>query len=514
MRFNLQKYPLFTAFLLGAASVLGFAPFFLGFVPFLATGALYLILRQQNDCWRNLKIGFSFGLGLFLCGVSWVYVSLSTFGGLPMPLAALATLAFCAVLAIFPALSGGLFGLLQNQTSLKKHMNPFFFAAIWTLFEMARGFVLTGFPWLNLGFSQTSPFLFAQFLSFSGFAPVFGVYGVSFSVVLGGALLANLSMFVMQKKVRSRAFLLHFFACVSLLTSNYFLQGVSWGKPFGKPISVALLQGNIPQNLKWQAGKLHATQRLYFDLMREAKAELTVLPETAIPALYSDLSSDYLAAMEKLAKLHNGNVLFGVVEDMDRQNDIYTNAALSLGTEGIQRYHKRHLVPFGEFVPTGFSWFVRALNIPMSSFTRGAKTQNLMNFSGQKIAVNICYEDAFGEEIIADLPEATILVNISNVAWFGDSLAPHQHLQIAQMRAAETARPMLRATNTGMTAIISQKGQVTQQLPAFTQGALSANVQGFSGQTPFVRFGNWAIFGLALGFLFCAICLKRHSLKK
>ncbi|MDA0191094.1 MAG: apolipoprotein N-acyltransferase, partial [Proteobacteria bacterium] len=267
---------------------------------------------------------------------------------------------------------------------------------------------------------------------------------------------------------------------------------------------VALLQGNIPQDLKWRPELFVDSLRIYHHLARAHPARLTVLPETALPAFLERVPGDYLAAMKALALREQGDLLLGVAVG---EGGDYMNAAVSLGASPEQRYAKSHLVPFGEFVPAGFGWFMAMARIPMSDFTPGRADQPPLKIAGQRVAVNICYEDAFGEEIARALPEAGLLVNLSNVAWFGDSLAPAQHLQIAQLRALESGRVMLRATNTGMTAIVDVDGRVRSALPPFTRGALTGEVRAHVGSTPYVRWGN---VPAVLGAFLLALLLARR----
>jgi apolipoprotein N-acyltransferase len=280
-----------------------------------------------------------------------------------------------------------------------------------------------------------------------------------------------------------------------LLAVGDLLRDVRWVEPQGATVSVALLQGNIPQDLKWRPEKFSESLRTYYRLAQDHPAQLTVLPETALPAFFDQIPAEYLAELKQLATRQQGDLLFGIALGAGAQG--YANGAVSIGTSPEQQYRKSHLVPFGEFVPPGFAWFLAMANIPMSDFTPGALKQAPLNIAGQQVAVNICYEDVFGEEIIRALPEATLLVNLSNVAWFGDSLAPAQHLQIARMRALESGRMMLRATNTGMTAIVGVDGNVQGVLPPFTRGALLGEVRGYAGTTPFVRWGNWPVISFA-----------------
>ena len=482
------------AFLLGAASVTAFAP--LGGFPviWLTLGGLFALLGttvERNGPTRDgALIGWFFGFGFFLAGVSWIYVSLSLFGGMPVPVAGFATVLFCAVMALYPALAAALF--VRFSPSMGWH-RALFFAAVWTLGEWLRGWLLTGFPWLSIGYSQTPPSPLA------GFAPVVGVYGVSLLTAIVATLIHGAT-----QRSSSRASIVSITAivlCGSLLLNH------QWTTPQADSMKVALLQGNIAQDLKWRPEKFEESLRTYYRLMHDNPAQLTVLPETALPVFLHEVPPAYLNEMKKLAARQDGDLLFGIVTG-DRQG--YTNSALSVGTSGGQRYDKSHLVPFGEFIPPGFAWFMAMANIPMSDFTPGAKTQPPLHINGQNVAINICYEDAFGEEIIRALPEATLLINISNVAWFGDSLAPAQHLQIARLRALETGRMMLRATNTGMTAIIDADGSVRDALEPFTRGALAGEVRAYTGSTPYVRWGNWPAVMASLALL--AFARRRKAL--
>ena len=461
---------------LGAASVLAFAPS--GVFPLapIALGALFFLLRQTDSPRTGALYGWTFGSGLFLAGVSWVYVSLSTFGGMPAWLAGLATLLFCLFLALYPALAGGLTVCLRSK---KGTLDALAFAALWTLAEWLRGWLLTGFPWLAAGYAQSPPSPLA------GYAPLVGAYGLSFLSALLGALGARALAAARARRFKTAGAIL--LAGTTLLLGGQLLRGVAWTTPHGEPLRVALLQGNVPQDLKWRPETYDASLRTYYQLALEHPAQLTILPETALPAFYDRLPPAYLDALAGLARRQDGDLLLGVPTGNSAR---YANSVISLGRSPAQRYDKHHLVPFGEFVPPGFRWFMAQANIPMSDFTPGAASQPALAVAGQRVAANICYEDAFGEEIARAVPQATLLANVSNVAWFGDSLAPQQHLQIARLRALETGRTMLRATNTGMTAIVAPNGAVLAALPPFTRGALTGEAQGYTGVTPYVRWGN------------------------
>ncbi|MDD5250044.1 MAG: apolipoprotein N-acyltransferase [Rhodocyclaceae bacterium] len=486
-----RRQPL-AAFALGAATVAGFAPFGIFVLPFLTLAWLLRAWREAAPA-RAARLGYAWGLGFFLAGVSWVYVSLNVFGDMPMPLAALATLLFCALLAAFPAVAGYAFARWRSGAAGRDALLA---AGLWELTEWLRGWILTGFPWLALGYSQSPPSPLA------GFAPVLGVYGIGLLVALTAAALASAA------SKRRTALLV-----VALAATGFALRGIAWTQPAGAPLKVALLQGNIPQGIKWDPQRATLSLETYAALAQRYPADLTVLPETAIPLFFDEAPRDLLADLTV-----HGPALIGVAVRMkdDGRPSGYTNAAVALSRRGaaafdVQAYAKRHLVPFGEYAPPGFSWFFRLASIPMSDFTAGPPRQAPLAVAGQKIAPNICYEDLFGEELIRALPAATLLVNLSNTAWFGDSLAQPQHLQISRMRAMETGRPMLRATNTGMTAAIAPDGRVAAVLEPFSTGALVVEVQGYAGATPFVRYGNTAAVTLALAACLPALRRRRRA---
>jgi apolipoprotein N-acyltransferase len=472
------------AFLAGAATVLAFAP--VGFYPLaLASFAVLIHLWMRAAPRACFWSGFAFGLGLFGGGVSWVYVSLSQFGGMPAPLAGLATFLFCAFIALFCAAAGWLQARVPAADSVRACL---IIPAAWTLFEWLRGWILTGFPWLSAGYAATGwpP---------EGYAPVLGVYGLSFlTLSLAGMLWA----LVTKKKI------LLFVPLVAVLGAGQALRTVDWTAPVGDPVQAALLQGNIEQEMKFRPERYARILETYARLAEESSARLIILPETAVPRIYDRVEPEVLARFDAAAKRNGGDLLLGV--PYREAQDRYYNSVVTLGTAPRQIYHKVHLVPFGEFVPPGFGWVLQVLQIPLSDFSRGSPEQAPLAVAGQRIAVNICYEDAFGDEIARRLPEATLLVNVSNVAWFGDSLAPSQHLQIARLRAIETGRMHLTATNTGITAAIDRDGRVLARLPQFAAGRLEIAAQGYAGATPYVRLRDWptlvgALLALAIASL-------------
>lgn len=484
------------AFFSGALAVLGFAPFHIAVAPFACLALLFWQWSRAASAKAAFKIGWVFGLGFFLAGVSWIYVSLNTFGAMPMPLAALATFLFCAFLALFPALAG--WGVARcGGTVLTRLLLSA--PALWVLAEWLRSWIFTGFPWNSIGYSQIAASPLA------GFAPVLGIYGVSLAVTLiaGGIAFIALHWRLAQSVHGVSAALI-----VSLAAAGYALQHIAWTTPTGAAATVSLLQGNVEQDMKWREDQLHATLNTYADLVMQSRAQLIVLPETALPLFLHQVPPQYLQALAEHAKKNNGDVLIGVPEIQgDPREGRYYNSVASVGSAPMQYYRKSHLVPFGEFIPLRplLAWIVNILAIPLQDFSRGGIDQQPLSVAGQRVAVNICYEDVFGAEIIRQLPQATMLVNVSNVAWFGRSIAPAQHLQISQARALETGRYMLRATNTGMTAVIDQRGRVLKAAPQFTQAVVEHEVPGYQGTTPYVRWGNSVALALLALMLLAAL---------
>lgn len=475
----------------GALAVAGFAPFGFWPLPVLSLAVLFALLARTASVRAGFLIGLVWGLGFFIAGVSWVYVSLSVYGGMAAWLATLATFLFCAFLALFPATVGALQACWRVTPPLRLLL---VIPLAWSVSEWVRGWIFTGFPWLEMGYSQipVSPL--------AGYAPLVGVYGVSFLLALSAALLAWST--TTRGRLAHRAWAV--VALVALGIGGQALRGVTWTTPDGAPTSVALLQGNIPQDMKWQPERTLATLESYARMAAASPAQLIVLPETALPLFETDLPDSYRAGLASLGRKNGGDVLTGLPTGSPQ--GAYYNSVISFGSAPSQRYHKVHLVPFGEYIPLRavWGWVIEVLHIPLSDFARGAVDQRPLAIGGQRVAANICYEDAFGEEIIRQLPAASVLVNVSNLAWFGDSFAPWQHAQMSQMRALETGRMMLRATNTGVTAIIDAQGHMLASLPLFTAGSLSGEIQGYTGSTPYVRWGNtpvlavWSVLGLGL----------------
>ncbi len=486
--------------LLGALSVLGFAPFYFYPASIASLIGLFYFWHLSYTPKQAAFAGFIYGLGMFGTGIYWIYISLHQFGGMPSVMAAFSTFVLCAFLSLFPALVGALSVWVSGVSISAKQGRTMMIAipVLWAMTDWIRSWIFTGFPWLTIGYSQVPLSPLAAYL------PIVGIYGVSLITVfiasLLGLWLANRFINQSSSLVWQRntiAILLLIWISASLL------KLVEWTSPIGKPTSVALLQGNIGQSLKWAPETAERTLVQYLHMAEASAAQLIIMPETALPILSSELPEAVETRLKKHAIENNGDILMGLVE---RENGEYFNSMLSIGRAQSAVYRKSHLVPFGEFIPlkAALGWIYQDwLNMPLSDLSRGKLQQQPMRIAGQKVAVNICYEDVFGEEIIRQLPQATLLVNVSNDAWYGESLAAYQHMQFSQARALETGRTVLRATNTGATAMIDPHGKVLAHAPHFTETTLNVMAQGYSGSTPYVRFGNWLFLGICyIGLLF------------
>lgn len=486
--------PLLAALAAGGATVLGFAPFSL--FPIAVVGLAVLIETLQRGSpragfWR----GYAFGLGLLGFGVFWIRISLNEFGNMDAWLANLLMALFVAAMALYYGLVGWLARRLAPERPWAAPL--LLIPGLYVLGEWVRGWLFTGFPWLNLGYTQIEGPL-------AGFAPILGVYGVSLLTAVSAGLLWGL----VRLRGPGRAWAGS--ALVALWLGGAALQQVEWTRPAGAPFTASVLQANIPQAIKWDPGARLDILDAYVDLtLAHLDSDLILWPETAIPDFLHEVRGTLIEPLAERARREGAEIVLGVPV-LDQATGRYYNGLISIGS-AEDLYAKRHLVPFGEFMPFK-AWLgplAQAFEVPMSDFTRGDRARPLLQVGGRSAGASICYEDAFPAEVIQALPEAEFLINVSNDAWFGDSLAPHQHLEMARMRALETGRYLVRATNTGISGIIDHRGRVLVEVPSFVRGAVSAQVSPRSGATPYVRVGNWPVIGLALALALGATALGR-----
>ncbi len=523
------------ALLLGGLHALSFAP---GPLPgaLLAVAQILTFAAFASRLWRTPSIrtaawlGAAFGLGNFLAGISWLYISLHVYGMMVAPLAAAGVFLLSLYLSIYPALAAAATRALAGPATGRNVWTATLALALaWTAGEWLRGSVFTGFPWLNVGYAHVDSPL-------RGWAPVLGVYGVAFMAAWTAAALGMAWNVVLSAR---RAALTCVATAAALCVTGWLLTLPRWVTPSGAPLPVRLVQGNISLEDKFSPGKLWEGMDLHLSLVRAAPVmpeapALIVLPETTIPVFQHQLNARAWKEWTNAAADTGATIALGVAINEapatpgDRER--FYNSVVgvtadtlpeSLGTgRPAMRYDKRHLVPFGEFIPFGFRWFVDAMVMPLGDFDRGDIRQAPFPVRDQRIAMNICYEDVFGEELLPALregadgtPGATIFANVSNLAWFGDSFALAQHLQMSRMRVRETGRPMLRATNTGVTAAIAHDGRVVNMLPRFAPGRLDSLIQGTTGLTPYARLGNLPILLIVFGGLAALAWQRRRTLR-
>ncbi len=503
----------------GAAHACSMAwPFSFGFVQgqplwWMQLGAMFflaLLLEGGRSWQRAAWLGGIFATSMLCSTFWWLYISLHDYGGLPAPLTVLAIALLAAALSLYYALAAGLFVLSR---SARGALRAAVFAGLWLLAELARVEFFTGFPWGEGGYAYIDGWA-------RPLAAWVGVHGLTFMAAFMAAWLAMALRVPRRRWVIVPAIVLLSLGLARLPASGFQVQA---GKAPASPLQVTLLQGNIPQDEKFQPGTGMATAlQWYGEQLRDAKTPLVVAPETAIPLLPQQLPDGYWRALQSRFATGEQAALIGVPWG-DYQSG-YANSVVGFkpsgdaGPAAAYRFDKHHLVPFGEFIPPGFRWFVDMMHIPLGDFSRGAVGQASFEWNGQRLAPNICYEDLFGEELGARFIDPavapTIFVNVSNIAWFGNTVAIDQHLQISRMRALEFDRPMIRATNTGATVIIDHRGEVTHSLERHTRGALVGEVEGRSGLTPYAwwvsRYGLWPMWALGLLLAAVGLVLRRR----
>ncbi|PRC93748.1 apolipoprotein N-acyltransferase [Solimicrobium silvestre] len=475
------------AFLAGGLNVLAFAP--IGYWPLqlLSLSALFCVLYVENDIKKIMKTTWLYCFSWLFFGVIWLTVTMFRYGDMPVWLAVFAVFLFTGAIACIPVLFMGL------AARYKAHFSPaviclVWFPTLWSLAEWTRDWLFTGFPWLVSGYAHNASPL-------AGYAPIIGVFGITWlTAIFAGSVV----LFLDGKRSFSAV-------AVGIFLLGGALQYVSWTTPSGAPLTVRLLQGNVDQAIKFEQEHLIDSLRFYYDAILKKPADLIVTPESALPLPMQFLPPEYLPDLQKFATQTNSHIALGMFSS-DGPN-LYANSMIGITPtpqKTTYRYDKHHLVPFGEFIPWGFGWFYHFMNIPMGDQQRGALLAAPFAVKDQQILPNICYEDVFGEEIAAKIAHAyftqqampTILLNMTNLAWFGDSWAMPQHVQITQMRTLEMGRPMLRSTNTGVTTLVNAQGQIVKQLAPFVRGELDVSVQGYQGLTPYIVCGNYLWLGL------------------
>jgi len=437
-------------------------------------------------------------------GVSWLYVAIHDFGAAHWSLAGFFTGGFILFMALFYALfSWTFFKLKQSLSFWQGETNSFaqwfvilfYLPILWVLFEWLRSWFMTGFPWLLSGYPLIETPL-------SGYAPIFGIYGSSFLVAIISAFLI----------IRVKAYL-SLLAITLLFTGGYLLQFIQWSEPQGDPLSVSLIQGNVNQSNKWNRLQLEKTKQLYVTLSAEQwqESDLIVWPENAIPVFYHTLEKNFYRQLSLKAQQTQTELITGLPVFDDKTEQYYNSLTNLGGEQGF--YYKTHLVPFGEYVPLAslIRGLIQFFNIPMSGFSVGDSDQSPVFVKGHQVVVTLCYEDVFPQDMIQNIPESQFMINLSNNGWYGNSFAPHQHLEMARMRALETSRELIRSTTSGISALVDSKGVVQNKGPQFKQAVIKGIIQPRTGTTPYVLWGNYPIIALfIIGLLVFLVQSKKY----
>lgn len=494
-----KKLPYCLATLAGCALCLAFAPFKLPGMAVISLAFLYYFTLRAEHIWQSALLGFCFGLGFFGLSVSWVIISIRDYGHMPTALAFIVTLGFIAYLALYPALASVFFNALASRrtTRLTSYLNPALFAATWVLSEFLRATLLTGFPWVLIGFGQIEAPL-------GGILPYLGVYGAGFFVAYLAGLLFTILQARLPWKQRFPALLL--FLLIQTLPAG--LKEVAVTKPASQSksaLTVAIIQANMSMRDKWD-------EALFWELVQYYKKEihaaighdLIILPESALPTP-SNFIPDILSELHAKAKKNDSALIMGLLTPDELHDDFYANSMLVFG-KGSGQYNKQHLVPFGEYIPAPFRLINHWLGFPDSMLSAGQRPKTLMTIKHHPIAGLICYELAYGEILRAQIPKTEWIVSISDDGWFGHSLAMYQQLQIAQVRALETDRFHLVANNDGLSSVIDNHGTIRAQLPPLESGRLFAHFKPQKTLTFWVRYGDYPTLILCLAFVILMLC--------
>ncbi len=506
----------------GVVSVFAFAPFNKTLVMVFAVLILLFVLENSTLLGkrRYFTLGYVFGLAYFNTQLYWAFYSLYVVIGTGFIVAILGQLFFTAYLALFIGFTTLFYRKLRTKYNVFNLL--LLFPSIWVLFEWLRSWLFTGFPWNEIGYSQVSS------NAMKGWFPVLGNYGVSWiTLSLCGAFFIILQqLFVSTKFTPKSAKNTKFSLSIKLTTKNrilsfniiymllFFIVGgymtsIQYTKPYGKSITVALLQGNIEQGAKWSDGHLENNLSIYATMVANAKADIVMMPETAISQFAEYLPKEYLSDLVNLAKSNDAALVVGMPKIIDESNN-YVNAAILLSDDKQPFYAKSHLVPYGEYIPfkSVIGSVYNLFKLPMVGFSAGKLDQKPLVIAGQKLAFNICYENGFNTELVTSARNSTIMANISDMVWYGDSIAEDQHLQISQARALENQRYFIQDTNTGLSAIINPHGEIQSRLPTFRREVLRDFVQGRIGSTPFQLYGNYPIVIWCFVMMLIAVLMK------
>ena len=459
-------------------------------IPILSIVWWRLRLEVSQTLKQYVVYSLIFGLGYFLIGLWWLYISMHDVGGMNPILSGLAVLLLSIYMALYFSAA-----TISIRYFKESYITGLLLAASWVLMEYLRGYIFTGFPWMGLAENQFDG-------PFSPVAPVFGGLACTFLAVWA-------SWEILQVRVRP---LIRALTIITVIALTQTIGQISYTHPFGEPISVRLIQGNFEQSLKFNPQAISQQIDFYVSEIQKKSADLIIIPETAFPWPQNNLPAGLLNYLQNYSNTSLSNLLLGLVGEVPSEQGMqYTNRAIGLSPNAKPyQYDKVHLVPFGEFIPPGFHWFIKAFNVPLSDFARGSFDQEPFsierkNQANVNAAITICYEDVFGGELASRIQHnqepVHLLINMTNLAWFGQSQAPAQQLRLSQLRSLETGLPALRATNTGITATLGPDGKVIQTLPEFSQATLTTKIQPYSGKTPYVRWGNLPILSLSAALL-------------
>jgi apolipoprotein N-acyltransferase len=466
--------------LVGLSYFLSFAPFDLSFLIFFSIAGFFFFLQQAKTKKQIFFIGWAYGIGLYAGGVHWVYFSISTFGAQIAPIAGLLTIIFIIALGLVYAFFAICYFYISKK--IGDRFDFLLLPILWFYFELLRSWVFTGFPWVLAGTSQIDTIL-------GVYLPVFGTYGTGFIVAF-----MSYAILFFIKKIRTKRFkqflVFSYIGVNSLIIIVAFLiKDISWSKKEKETINTSIIQGNIKQELKFNKKGLQKSMKKYknMSIATSGATELIVWPETAVATFYHK-KKRYFNDLRR--ELKPKIVISGIFSKNYKKQEYY-NSAIKIGNN-IQIYSKEQLVPFGEYMPMRnfFKFLQKYVDIPMSNLAAYDNKQEIIFVKNIPVDVSICYEITYSMNLYKRVAKTNILINISNDAWFGDSVAPHQHLQIARVRAKEYARQMIRATNTGISGFIDEKGNIIKKTRQFESATIQNKMQTYSGKTPFMHYGN------------------------